>query len=109
MKNYKFNRLAHAEMIESARYYAAERTGYGRLFLDSVRKAVDLVRKLPGLGTIAVRKPQIRALRVNKFWHSVLYSIHEDLIYIIAVSHHAREPLYWIERIKDLPPPPPSP
>ena len=44
-------------------------------------------------------KKDIRKSIVNKFPFNILYSVENDYILVIAISHHHRSPDYWVDRI----------
>jgi len=40
-----------------------------------------------------------RKATLKKFPYNLIYSVEKDMIYIIAVAHHHREPEYCIDRV----------
>jgi len=93
-----FDRLAKIELDDGKEYYEMEVTGLGERFKQEVERAVNIIRKMPKIGSS--ESQNIRRYILHKFPYKVLYSIEKDHIYIIAIAHMHREPMYWINRIK---------
>src|SRR5262249_49767957 len=89
----RFHHEARAELQEAVRYYQGRRQGLGRAFLTEVQRTVSLIRANPGIG--AVVGVDIRRRNLQRFPYSVLYSVGEGHITILAVMHQRRRPGYW--------------
>ena len=94
---FRFHPAAEIELQESARYYHARKKGLGRAFLTEIRRAISLVRVNPGIGTLL--EHDIRRFGVRRFPYSVLYSVDNEELTIVAVMHQKRRPGYWLERM----------
>jgi len=44
---------------------------------------------------------EIRRCRVKRFPYAVIYFVHDDVIYVLAVMHLSRHPDYWRERLPE--------
>jgi toxin ParE1/3/4 len=94
--NIEFHPSAEQEFIEAAQYYEARVAGLGRRFID----------ELEGLKGVLVHRPQIgphlggsfRRIVFRRFPFSLIYSIEERKIWVIAVAHQRRRPGYWRTR-----------
>jgi toxin ParE1/3/4 len=93
----EFEPAARQELIESVRWYLAEAGAvHATAFELEVRRVVDLLIRLPELGTPGVRNS--RSMPLGRYPYSIHYRLEPDLIRIVAVAHHRRKPGYWIRR-----------
>lgn len=90
---------ADQEAIEAASYYRRSSRAAGDAFSSEFRAVLDLVRDSPTIGSPHVlgcrRKP------FPRFPYSLVYTVEDDVVTVVAVSHHRRHPLYWADRIKE--------
>ncbi len=93
-----FDELAKKEFDDGKEYYEIEVTGLGKRFEQEVKRAINIIKKMPGIGS--QESENIRRYILHKFPYKVLYSIEKGHIYVIAIAHLHREPMYWINRIK---------
>jgi toxin ParE1/3/4 len=87
---------AEAEINEAATFLDFESTGLGRVFLDDVGHAIEVVLSHPGSASII--KGRVRRTLLRKFPYSIIYSVVGDQIRVLAVSHQRRRPIYWRHR-----------
>jgi plasmid stabilization system protein ParE len=92
-----FDELAKIELDDGREYYEMEVTGLGKRFKQEVKRAINIIKKMPEIGS--PESENIRRYILHKFPYKVLYSIEKDHIYVIAIAHLHREPTYWINRI----------
>ena len=76
MKANGFHLEARRELIESARYYEAQRPGLARRFLTAVREATDRIQTSRLSGRIL--EDDIRQCRVSRFPYGLIYRPKED-------------------------------
>ena len=93
-----FDELAKIELDDGKEYYEMEVIGLGKRFKQEVKRAINIIEKMPKIGS--PESENIRRYILHKFPYKVLYSIEKDHIYVIAIAHLHREPMYWINRIK---------
>ena len=93
-----FDDLAKAEYEDAVEYYDIELPGLGIRFKNEIKRALRTIKKFPKIGMI--EEGDIRRYILHKFPFKILYSFEKDYIYIIAVAHTHREPMYWINRVK---------
>jgi plasmid stabilization system protein ParE len=93
-----FDELAKIELDDGREYYEMEVTGLGKRFKQEVKRAINIIKKMPKIGS--PESENIRRYILHKFPYKVLYSIEKDHIYVIAIAHLHREPMYWINRIR---------
>jgi len=91
-----FDELAKRELEDEIEFYEIEVKGLGQKFQEEIKRVLRIIKKMPEIG--ALESENIRRYILHKFPYKVLYSIEEDHIYIIAISHSHREPRYWINR-----------
>lgn len=91
-----FHEDVQKEFDEATDFYALERMSLGAAFVEAIERAVAHVRERPE--SCAVLWGRVRKMRVARFPYSVLYSVLDDQIRVIAVAHDRRRPFYWSGR-----------
>lgn len=94
----EFIEPALIELDDAITYYDLQSYGLGEKFLDEVLRTIKLISKFPQIWS--KNTEHTRKAVMKKFPYSLIYSIHHNKIYIIAIAHHHREPEYWINRIE---------
>lgn len=94
--NYEFHPEAETEFLEYAARYELKVPGLGERFGDEVERVVELLLENPGLG--APIADEIRYFVLRRFPHSIIYSVIDDVLVILAVAHGHRAPGYWASR-----------
>lgn len=88
---------AQAELDDAVDWYSKQAPGLGDVFLLEALKTLKLMTQFPHawhpLGL------SIRRCRLNRFPYSVIYSIEDDELLVIAVAHQHRKPRYWRSRL----------
>ncbi len=87
---------ADEELERAALYYERRARGLGYDFLDEFEKTIDRILDDPERWPVIKRNA--RKLSFDRFPHAVIYEIHNDHIYVIAVMPLRRRPFYWIGR-----------
>ena len=93
---YVFHPEALAEYSEAVQYYAEQRSEVAQMFINAIEDAVYRIRQSPTRW--AIFDEDIRRCLTRKFPYSILYTIEQDYILILAVTHCSREPGYWKSR-----------
>lgn len=96
---YEITDEAERDYRESVTFYAEDNREVARLFAREFRAVVDLLRERPLIGP-----PYIEGTRRKlfpRFPHAVIYDVTAEQITVIAVSHHRRDPQYWVDRVKN--------
>ncbi|QLE57895.1 type II toxin-antitoxin system RelE/ParE family toxin [Nostoc sp. TCL26-01] len=92
-----FHPLAEQELVDAANYYEEQNQGLGLEYLAEVEGAVNLLMRYPSAGVVV--RGAVRQLILPKFPYLLLYRVvDDDLIRILAIAHHKRKPVYWIDR-----------
>jgi len=97
MSRFRFLPEASEELRAAAEYYDAQSVGLGRELVIQVRRLCRMIAESPKVGRSV--RPELRRRLVRRFPYSVLYSIENDEVLIVAVAHHRRAPGYWRNRI----------
>lgn len=92
-----FHKLAGKEFLEVRDYYDDLVFGLGEKFVTEVERCLNIMTTNPL--AYPVTKQNVRKAVIIKFPFSILYRVDGNVIYILAVMHQNREPLYWAERI----------
>lgn len=91
-----FHEDAQAEFDEAVAFYAMERISLGEGFVSAVQHAVEHVQQYPE-SAVAIRG-RVRKMRVERFPYSVMFSVVDSVIRVLAVAHDRRRPFYWSHR-----------
>lgn len=83
-------------MNEAADFLNHTAPGLGLTFLNAVEKAVDQIRSSPEAAQLI--RGRVRRKLVIKFPYSIVYSVRDAQIRILAVAHQKRRPYYWRSR-----------
>lgn len=95
---FEFRPAARRELRHSGAFHKGEAPGIGREFAASVRHSIEFVREYPLSGTEFDRGTRRRFL--GRFPHSLIYLAADDLVTVVALVHHRREPGYWRSRLR---------
>ena len=95
--NIKYLQVAKDEFHDAIRYYEIQQTNLGKQFQDDVKKSISRIKRFPK--AYEVVRDEIRRCLLHKFSYSILYTIDEHNIVIIAISHQHRKPDYWLGRL----------
>ena len=97
----RLHRLAEAEIREAATWYAQQREGLGRRFLDAVREALGALEshadQFAKLETVADDSP-FRRILLQGFPYLVVFEAGRDDVFVYAIAHASRRPNYWRRR-----------
>jgi toxin ParE1/3/4 len=94
--NLEFHPEAEREFREAALYYDLRVAGLGEKFLSEIKSTTELLIEQPKIG--ARIDPNLRRLLLGRFPYSVIYSVEETTIRVIAIAHQRRRPGYWRTR-----------
>lgn len=89
--------LAQKEIRDAAVYYESKSLGLGQIFIDSLEITTAQIKYNPTAWPLVGF--QIRAIQIERFGYKLFYRIDENIIFILAVAHCRKKPLYWIDRI----------
>ncbi len=92
-----FTEDAAIELEEAIEYYQLLSPQVAQKFVTAVDKKLIQIEEHPG-SAIKVRD-DIRKSVLIPYPYSLIYSVGDDIIYIIAFMNNHRKPDYWISRI----------
>lgn len=92
-----FHPDAEVEFQEAIEYYEKRQENLGYDFAIEIHSAIQRALDFPEAWPVFRNK--VRRSLVHRFPFGVLYSLHEDRIFVIAVMHLHKHPGYWVDRI----------
>ena len=81
------------EIEEAVAFYDARLEGLGDGFLDEFDAAIERVVSFPEAWTPI--SPTLRRHILNRFPFSIVYSVEQDQILILALMHMQQKPRHW--------------
>ncbi|PSB29694.1 type II toxin-antitoxin system RelE/ParE family toxin [Chlorogloea sp. CCALA 695] len=93
---YVFHPEALAEYADAVQHYKKQRTELAQAFINSIEDAVYQIKEYPT--RYLVINEDMRRCMTRKFPYMILYTVEQDYILILAVTHCSREPGYWKSR-----------
>lgn len=97
MSGYRLISEARDELVAGVDFYDSEYSGLGQDFAVEVRRLCRLIAESPTAG-IELR-PGVRRRILRRFPYSILYTLENNKVLIIAVAHQTRRPGYWHYRV----------
>ena len=97
MSPVRYHQAAEDELLREIGYLELQATGLGRQFFAEVRRAESLIAQFPESAPEIASGIRKRVLR--KFRYSLIYSIEEEGVLVLALAHHSRRPDYWVSRV----------
>ena len=91
-----FLRAAHAEFIEAAAWYEAQRPGLGTEFIVQIEQCTVLAAEQPQ--RYAVVHNGTRRITAERFPYSVYFQVQARRVVVLAVFHSSRDPSIWQRR-----------
>lgn len=95
--NYEFHPEAEVELDETVAYYESSQEGLGIDFSHEVYYTIQNILDYPLAWPII--HADVRRCLTNRFPYGILYGIHKDFIYILAIMNLHRDPEYWKNRL----------
>ena len=87
---------AQREFLDAISYYEDARAGLGRRFKDVFDRYVLWMADHPEL--YRLRPGGYRRINLRGFPYYIPYILRGETLWILAVAHSSRKPLYWISR-----------
>ena len=88
---------AEAELRDAAHRYEKERLGLGEDLLAEVWTLAARLLEFPHTGKHLFA--DVRKARIRRFRYDLVYRVRDDVLIIVAVMHHRREPNHWKDRL----------
>ena len=96
----RFVEEARQELLDAISAYEEVRSGLGRRFKDEVDRGIRWIADHPEL--YRVRSDSSRRINLRIFPYYIPYMIRGQILWVLAVAHASRKPLYWISRRNDV-------
>lgn len=96
----RFVEEAEREFLEAVSEYELARRGLGQRFRKGVEQCITWVSKNPEL--YRVRHGSYRRINLHVFPYFIAFISSKGILWIVAIGHASRRPLYWISRRKNL-------
>ena len=93
---FSFAPEARRELFETIQYYESESPGLGEAFLRIVEDGIEQLLAFPE--SAPVLRGRVRRKVLRRFPYSLLYSIRDGEIRVLAVMNQKRRPFYWLGR-----------
>jgi plasmid stabilization system protein ParE len=90
---FSFTPEAREELLETIQYYEFQSPGLGAAFLLAVQEGLDQLLTFPESAPIL--HGRVRRKLIRRFPYSLLYSLRQQHLRILAVMNQKRKPLYW--------------
>jgi toxin ParE1/3/4 len=94
---YDFHPEARLEYREAATFYESRRSGLGAAYTLEVEATIKRILEAPDRWRVI--EQDIRRCLTHTFPFSILYTVEQDSILIIAVMNLRRKPDYWRSRL----------
>ena len=94
--NIRFVEEAQREFLDAISFYEEARAGLGRRFKGEVDRSVLWIADHTEL--YGLRPGAYRRINLRVFPYYVSYIVREQTLWVLAVAHGSRKPLYWISR-----------
>jgi toxin ParE1/3/4 len=88
---------AKVDLIRAIAYYDGQRDGLGDEFLTAVERAAEQVAENPSWFPLSTDQGHRKCV-LKKFPYSLHFVSSEDVVTVMAVAHHRRDPNYWRHR-----------
>jgi len=95
---YLFHPEAQSEHLETVAYYGTQQAGLGASYLSEYESVMARICEAPNRYPIE-GQPDIRHTRLIQFPYTVLFRESNGTVRDLAVAHHRRWPLYWLNRL----------
>ena len=87
---------AHREFLDAISGYEDARAGLGQRFKDEVDRCVLWIADHPEL--YRLRPSGYHRINLRFFPYYIPYIVRGEILWVLAVAHASRKPLYWISR-----------
>jgi plasmid stabilization system protein ParE len=105
MKRSELHPEAEQDILDAIDFYNGRRNGLGETFFEHYRKTRRLIERFPAGSPRYRYYPEIRRISIEDFPYSMYYLNLEEVLFILAVIHDSRRPLFWKDRLTSPPPP----
>jgi plasmid stabilization system protein ParE len=95
---YRISTAATAERREATRFYEQRSPAAATRFNEELRRTLDRLAKYPEIGSRV--DGAIRHAPLHAFPFTIVYTVGDDTLEVVAVAHDSRDPNYWRDRVR---------
>jgi toxin ParE1/3/4 len=96
----RFVEEAQREFMDGISYYERAVPGLGGRFKDALGRTIRWIADHPDVPRL--RSGGYRRVNLWGFPYYVAYVVRGNLLWVLAVAHGSRKPLYWISRRNEI-------
>ncbi len=98
MRKLTFLRETENEILEASTWYEERGKGLGAEFLRAFEASLAAVERNP-FQYAAVHR-EVRRAPLRRFPYTIMYTVSEGEVLVIACFHAKRDPAHWHERVR---------
>jgi len=102
MKVAVFQPLAKDDYLGAIQYYAERSPQAAVDFENNLKETLSMIERFPEAFPLHGKQQSYRSASMRNFPFSVVYTLRENFIWIVAIAHQSRRPGYWKDRLKDV-------
>lgn len=94
---------AGQELREATNWYEDEQPGLGNDLLTEVDVTIEYIVRWPDLAPplpVPGTRHQARRAPLSRFPFGIIYVVVGDTLWVLAIAHGRRRPLYWRDRMQ---------
>ncbi|MCC5904829.1 MAG: type II toxin-antitoxin system RelE/ParE family toxin [Balneolaceae bacterium] len=97
----RFFEAAYTDLEKSKNYFEEIDPALADYFMRDIKHALESIRKFPESGPQHASYKHLRLKTCQRFPFSIIYhkQEQEQIIMVIAVAHHKRNPDFWQKRL----------
>lgn len=95
-----FLQQAFDELNDAVAYYEEQQPGLGMKMKDEVDQHVRWILNNPT--TPRIRIGGYRRINLKIFPYYIAYIVYQEALWILAIAHSHRKPVYWIKRKNEI-------
>lgn len=100
----RFEPEAHEELYAAAQWYEEQRPNLGVELVEAVESTLRRIAEAALSFPIVTEPPVVRRALVSRFPYAIVYTVTDDgSVFVVAIAHGKRRPLYWARRLRTLP------
>ena len=86
-------------MTDAAEFYRSRSPMLARDFRVSFERALLDATESPEQFPLYFARAGARRVKLERFPYHLVFLLEPDAIYVIALAHERREPMYWLRRL----------
>lgn len=99
MLPFEFHPLAEKDLAKEIGHFESVQAGKGLELLVQIQKVIQQIQEFPESAPVSHGTVRSIVVKPSNRWEFTLhYRAKPDVIRILAVAHHKRQPFYWFGR-----------